>query len=57
MIKNYDLVIDDPIIMNLDKIKETDKEIKEITCHKCKRRIRYFVDSKGEKIVKTATTK
>lgn len=57
IIKNYDLVIDDPIVMSLDRIKETDKEIKEITCHKCKRRIRYFVDSKENNTDKTATAK
>lgn len=44
LIKNEDLVIDDPIVMDLAKIKETDKEIKVITCHNCKRRLRYFVD-------------
>lgn len=49
LIKNYDLVIDDPVIMDLERIVKTDREVKEITCHKCKRRIRYFVD-KQEKI-------
>ena len=44
LIKNEDLVIDDPIVMDLTRIKETDKEIKVITCHNCKRRLRYFVD-------------
>lgn len=46
LIKNFDLVIDDPVIMDLEQIKATDKEIKEITCHKCKRRLRYFVADK-----------
>ena len=44
LIKNEDLVIDDPVIMDLEKIKATDKEVKTITCHNCKRRLRYFVD-------------
>ena len=44
LIKNEDLVIDDPIVMDLARIKETDKEVKVITCHNCKRRLRYFVD-------------
>ena len=38
LIKNYDLVVDSPVI------KATDKEVHEITCHSCKRRLRYFVE-------------
>lgn len=52
LIKNYDLVIDDPIVMDLARIKATTKEVKEITCHSCKRRFRYFIDDKSEKIIK-----
>ena len=44
LIKNEDLVIDDPIIMDLNRIKSTDKPINVITCHNCKRRLRYFID-------------
>ena len=44
LIKNEDLVIDEPVIMDLERIKATDKEIHTIICHNCKRRIRYFVD-------------
>lgn len=43
LIKNTDLVIDKPIIMDLEKIKTTTKEIKTITCHNCKRKIRYYI--------------
>ena len=57
LIKNYDLVIDYPVVMDIERIKETDKEVKEIVCHKCKRRIRYFIDTDNKKSVKTATTK
>lgn len=49
LIKNYDLVINEPVVMDLAQIKQTDKEIKEIVCHSCKRRLRYFVDDKAEK--------
>lgn len=48
LIKNEDLVIDNPVIMDLEKIKSTDKEVKTITCHRCKRRIRYFVEDKKD---------
>lgn len=48
LIKNFDLVIDDPIIMDLEQIKNTDKEINQITCHKCKRRLRYFIGEKNK---------
>ena len=44
LIKNYDLVVDSPVIMDLERIKATDKEVHEITCHSCKRRLRYFVE-------------
>lgn len=46
VIKNFDLVIDNPVVMDLKRIKETDKDIREIVCHSCKRRLRYFVDDK-----------
>lgn len=49
LIKNEDLVIDAPVIMDLEKIKATDKEIKTIICHNCKRRLRYFVDDVEKK--------
>jgi hypothetical protein len=38
------LVVDSPVIMDLERIKATDKEVHEITCHSCKRRLRYFVE-------------
>lgn len=44
LIENEDLVIDKPIIMDIEKIKATDKKISIIKCHNCKRRIRYFID-------------
>lgn len=44
MIPNEDLVISDKVVFDLDKIKNTDKEIKTIKCQNCKRRIRYFID-------------
>jgi len=44
LIKNCDLVIDDPIVMDLERIKSTEKEIKTIVCHNCKRKLRYFID-------------
>ena len=46
LIKNTDLVIDNPIVMDLDRIKSTDKEVKTITCHNCKRRLRYYIEEK-----------
>lgn len=46
LIENDDLVIDKPVVMDLERIKATDKEIKVIKCHNCKRRLRYFVDDK-----------
>ena len=44
LIPNDDLVIDDEIVFDMDRIKETDKQIKHIKCENCKRRIRYFVN-------------
>ena len=44
LIANEDLVISDKVIFDLDKIKNTNKEIKTIKCPNCKRRIRYFVE-------------
>lgn len=44
LIPNDDLVIDDEVVFDMDRIKETDKPIKHIKCENCKRRIRYFVD-------------
>lgn len=44
LIKNDDLVVDEPVVMDLERIKATDKKVGEITCHNCKRRIRYFID-------------
>lgn len=47
IIKNFDLVIDDKVVFNIEKIKTTDKEIKTIFCNNCKRKIKYYVE-KGE---------
>lgn len=44
LIKNWDLVIDTPIILDIGKIKEKNEKPSEIKCEKCKRRIRYLVD-------------
>lgn len=44
LIANEDLVIDDKIEFDYEKIKETDKEVKIIKCHNCKRRIKYYID-------------
>ena len=44
LIPNDDLIIDDKVVFDLDKIKATIKEIKTIKCNNCKRRIRYFID-------------
>jgi hypothetical protein len=44
LIKNEDLVIDEPVVFDLEKVKATDKPISQITCHNCKRRIRYYID-------------
>lgn len=44
LIANEDLVISDKVVFDLDKIKNTNKEIKTIKCPTCKRRIRYFVE-------------
>ena len=44
LIKNEDLVIDKPVVFDLERIKATDKPINIIVCHKCKRRLRYFID-------------
>ena len=48
LIKNTDLVIDDPVVMDLDRIKSTDKKVKTITCHNCKRRLRYYIDKEQD---------
>lgn len=47
LIDNWDLVIDNPIIMDIDKIKGSENDIKRITCHNCKRRIKYYIDNKN----------
>lgn len=44
LIDNEDLVIDEKVVFDLTKIKDTNKPIKRITCRNCKRRIKYFVD-------------
>ena len=44
LIKNEDLVIDEPVVFDLEKVKATEKPTSQITCHNCKRRIRYFID-------------
>lgn len=48
LIKNDDLVIDKPVIMDIDKVVNTEKEVKTIVCHKCKRRIRYYIEETNE---------
>lgn len=47
LIKNADLIIDEPVVFSLEKIMETDNEVKTIVCHNCKRKIKYYVE-KGE---------
>ena len=44
LIENDDLVVDDKVIFDLDKLKTTEKPVKHIKCYNCKRRIRYFID-------------
>ena len=44
LIRNEDLVIEKPVVFDIDKIKATDKPTSQITCHNCKRRIKYFID-------------
>ena len=44
LIKNEDLVISEPVVMDLERIKATDKKVNTIVCHNCKRKLRYFVD-------------
>ena len=43
LIRNEDLVIEKPVIFDIEKIKATEKPISQITCHNCKRRIKYFI--------------
>lgn len=44
LIANDDLVTSDKVVFDLDKLKETTKQINHIKCENCKRRIRYFID-------------
>lgn len=44
LIRNEDLVIAEPVVFDIEKIKATDKPISQIVCHNCKRRIKYFID-------------
>lgn len=44
LIRNEDLVIDAPVVFDLEKVKATDKPVSQILCHNCKRRIKYFID-------------
>ena len=44
LIRNEDLVIEKPVVFDIDKIKATEKPTSQITCHNCKRRIKYFID-------------
>lgn len=44
LIKNEDLVTEKPVIFEIEKIKVTKKPTSQITCHNCKRRIKYFID-------------
>lgn len=48
IIKNTDLVIDDPIVMDIERVKNTDQPVNTITCHNCKRRLKYFIDKKDD---------
>lgn len=43
LIKNFDLVTDKPVIFALEQVKMSGKPIRQITCHNCKRRIRYII--------------
>lgn len=44
LIKNSDLVIDEPVSFDLDEIKNAPKEkVGEIKCYRCKRRIKYII--------------
>lgn len=49
LIKNSDLVIDDIVVFDFDKIKQTNKSVNTITCHNCKRKIKYYVESAIDK--------
>lgn len=44
LIANDDLVIDSDVVFDLDKIKNTEKEVRHIKCENCKRRIRYYIN-------------
>lgn len=44
LIRNEDLVIEKPVVFDIEKIKATEKPISQITCHNCKRRIKYYID-------------
>ena len=44
LIPNDDLVTDEKVVFDMEKLKQTDKEIRHIKCDNCKRRIRYYID-------------
>ena len=49
LIKNADLVIDDIVQFDIEKILKTKNEVKTITCYYCKRKIKYFIEKEGER--------
>lgn len=44
LIKNVDLVTDDPVVFDLNRISETNKDINTIICRNCKRKLKYYID-------------
>ena len=44
LIRNEDLVIDNKVVFDIERIKTTDQPIKRITCDNCKRRLKYFIE-------------
>lgn len=44
LIKNDDLVIENEIVFDFERIKATDKPVKKIRCYNCKRWLKYFVE-------------
>ena len=44
LINNPDLVVENEVVFDYEKIKKTDKPVSIIKCHNCKRRLKYFVE-------------
>ena len=44
LIENDDLITDKKVVFDLLTIKSSDKEIKQIKCQNCKRKIRYIIE-------------